>query len=60
MENQSNKSHRATKKTSAKKKLHTGGHNAKAFGVAAPGKLERQARRTHDVSIGRVFRNSWH
>lgn len=50
MDTQSNKSHRTTKKTTAKKKLHTGGHNAKAFGVAAPKKLERQARRTDDIT----------
>ncbi|KAI5953290.1 BMS1 [Candida jiufengensis] len=48
---QSNKAHRgATKKTGAKKKLHQNGHNAKAFAVAAPRKLERMARRSHDVN----------
>lgn len=51
-QNQSNKAHRAGKdpKKGNKSKLHTGGFNAKAFSVAAPGKLERQARRTSDVS----------
>lgn len=47
---QTNKPHRGgdgNKKT-AKKKLHQNGFNAKAFAVAAPGKLQRQARRTHD------------
>ncbi|ODQ67224.1 DUF663-domain-containing protein [Nadsonia fulvescens var. elongata DSM 6958] len=48
---QSNKSHRVTKdKNSTKKKLHVNGYNAKAFAVAAPGKMERQARRTHDLN----------
>jgi len=46
---QSNKAHRGqSDKNTAKKKLHTQGHNAKAFAVAAPKKLERMARRTHD------------
>ncbi|KAI3403966.2 BMS1 [Candida oxycetoniae] len=48
---QSNKAHRgATKKTGAKKKLHQNGNNAKAFAVSAPRKLERMARRSHDVN----------
>lgn len=49
---QLNKPHRGGdgKKTTAKKKLHQNGHNAKAFAVAAPKKLERMARRTHDVN----------
>lgn len=51
MENQTNKAHRgAARKTTAKKKLHQNGHNAKAFAVSAPGKLQRQARRTQDVN----------
>ncbi|GEQ68954.1 hypothetical protein JCM33374_g2624 [Metschnikowia sp. JCM 33374] len=52
MENQSNKPHRGGdgKRTTAKKKLHQQGHNAKAFAVSAPRKLERMARRTHDVN----------
>lgn len=51
MEQQSNKAHRgATKKTGAKKKLHQNGQNKKAFAVAAPRKLERMARRSHDVN----------
>lgn len=46
---QSNKPHRAgSSDTSKKKKLHANGFNAKAFAVANPGKLERQARRSHD------------
>lgn len=49
--NQANKAHRAqSTKNTAKKKLHTQGHNAKAFAVAAPRKLERMARRSHDVN----------
>lgn len=49
---QLNKPHRGAdgKKATAKKKLHQNGHNAKAFAVAAPNKLQRQARRTHDVN----------
>lgn len=49
---QLNKQHRGNdgKKVTAKKKLHQNGHNAKAFAVAAPNKLQRQARRTHDVN----------
>lgn len=49
---QLNKPHRGNdgKKNTAKKKLHVNGHNAKAFAVAAPKKLERQARRSQDVN----------
>lgn len=52
MDSQLNKPHRGNdgKKNTAKKKLHQNGYNAKAFAVAAPRKLERQARRTHDVN----------
>ncbi|OBA21322.1 DUF663-domain-containing protein [Metschnikowia bicuspidata var. bicuspidata NRRL YB-4993] len=52
MENQLNKPHRGSdgKRTTAKKKLHQQGHNAKAFAVSAPRKLERMARRSHDVN----------
>lgn len=53
---QLNKPHRGNdgKKATAKKKLHQNGHNAKAFAVAAPKKLERQARRSHDVNEKRL------
>lgn len=53
---QLNKPHRGAdgKKNTAKKKLHQNGHNAKAFAVAAPKKLERQARRSHDVNEKRL------
>lgn len=48
---QSNKEHRKTKeKNTAKKKLHTQGHNAKAFAVAAPGKMARTMMRSGDVN----------
>ncbi|KAL2710428.1 Ribosome biogenesis protein BMS1 [Kluyveromyces marxianus] len=46
---QSNKEHRKRKeKAGAKKKLHTQGHNAKAFAVSAPGKMAKQMQRTGD------------
>lgn len=46
---QSNKQHRKkTEKSTAKKKLHSQGHNAKAFAVSAPGKLARSMQRTSD------------
>ncbi|ODV78458.1 DUF663-domain-containing protein [Suhomyces tanzawaensis NRRL Y-17324] len=48
---QSNKAHRGgSSRTTAKKKLHQNGLNAKAFAVNAPRKLERQARRSQDVN----------
>ncbi|RLV94185.1 Ribosome biogenesis protein BMS1 [Spathaspora sp. JA1] len=48
---QANKAHRGgSTKTTAKKKLHQNGTNIKAFAVSAPRKLERMARRTHDVN----------
>lgn len=48
---QSNKEHRKRKeKNTAKKKLHTQGHNAKAFAVAAPGKMARNMMRSSDVN----------
>lgn len=56
MDQQLNKPHRGNdgKKNTAKKKLHQNGHNSKAFAVAAPRKLERQARRSHDVNEKRL------
>lgn len=47
---QSNKPHRKSKdsRSTAKKKLHTQGHNAKAFAVSAPGKMARQMQRSSD------------
>lgn len=48
---QSNKEHRKRKeKNTAKKKLHTQGHNAKAFAVSAPGKMARTMMRSSDVN----------
>lgn len=53
---QLNKPHRGNdgKKNTAKKKLHQNGHNVKAFAVSAPKKLEKQARRSHDVNEKRL------
>jgi hypothetical protein len=45
MADQGNRPHRTTKE----KKAHTGGPNPKAFAYATPGKLHRQAARSHDV-----------
>lgn len=48
---QSNKAHRGgTRKSTAKQKLHQHGQNKKAFAVSAPRKLERMAKRSHDVN----------
>ncbi|KAK9477482.1 hypothetical protein V1514DRAFT_296155 [Lipomyces japonicus] len=47
---QDNKAHRAPRKKSQKKAVHNNGQNAKAFAVAAPGKLQRQAMRTSDIT----------
>lgn len=48
---QHNKPHRASvEPKSSKKKLHGNGQNVKAFSVNAPGKLQRQALRSSDVS----------
>lgn len=48
---QSNKEHRKkSEKATAKKKLHTQGHNAKAFAVAAPGRMARNMMRSSDVN----------
>lgn len=50
MDQQSNKTHRKeSKRTPAKKKLHSQGFNAKAFAVSGPGKLQRMAKRSHDL-----------
>lgn len=55
MDSQSNKPHRGeSRKNTAKKKLHMNGHNAKAFAVNAPGKLQRMARRSQDVNEKRL------
>ena len=46
-EQQSNRAHRAPKE----KKQHSGGPNPKAFAYAAPGRLQKQAARSHDVRL---------
>jgi hypothetical protein len=53
MEDQSNRPHRPAKE----KKAHTGDKNPKAFAFNAPGKLQKQARRSHDVWLLRALRN---
>ncbi|KAI9709028.1 MAG: hypothetical protein M1812_007784 [Candelaria pacifica] len=50
MEDQANRPHRKTKE----KKKHTGGPNPKAFAFARPGKLQKQAARSHDVKEKRL------
>ena len=50
-EEQTHRTHRATKE---KKKPEKGSRNAKAFAVSAPGKLARQAKRSHDVREKRL------
>ncbi|KAK9464961.1 hypothetical protein V1512DRAFT_277839 [Lipomyces arxii] len=47
---QQNKTHRAVRTKSQKSSVHNDGKNAKAFAVSAPRKLERQARRSRDVT----------
>ncbi|KAK9366720.1 hypothetical protein V1509DRAFT_611323 [Lipomyces kononenkoae] len=47
---QQNKAHRAVRTKSQKKTTQNNGQNARAFAVAAPRRLERQARRTHDIN----------
>ena len=53
---QTNREHRKKKDDSktAKKKLHTQGHNAKAFAVSAPGKMARQMMRSGDKNEDRL------
>ncbi|TIA57573.1 putative ribosome biogenesis protein [Aureobasidium pullulans] len=50
-ENQTNRPHRATKE---KKAAHTGDRNPKAFAFSRPGKLQKQAARSHDVKEKRL------
>ncbi|KAL5117817.1 Glycoside hydrolase 2 (Mannanase, beta-galactosidase) [Pleosporales sp. CAS-2024a] len=50
MADQGNRPHRATKA----KKPHTGGPNPKAFAYATPGRLQKQAARSHDVKEKRL------
>ncbi|KAA6409977.1 MAG: ribosome biogenesis BMS1 [Lasallia pustulata] len=50
MEDQTNRAHRSTKG----KKKHSGGPNPKAFAYANPGRLQKQAARSHDVKEKRL------
>lgn len=50
MEEQANRPHRKTKE----RKKHTGDRNPKAFGYANPGRLAKQAVRSHDVRNSRL------
>ncbi|KAI1339492.1 hypothetical protein F5Y15DRAFT_382705 [Xylariaceae sp. FL0016] len=50
MEDQAHKPHRKAKE----KKKNTGDHNPKAFAVSNPGKLQRQAARSHDIREKRL------
>ncbi|KAL2200327.1 hypothetical protein P885DRAFT_28733 [Corynascus similis CBS 632.67] len=54
MEGQTHKPHRASKKTKEKKTKHQGGQNPKAFAFSNPGKLARQAARSHDIKEKRL------
>ncbi|KAK4985014.1 Glycoside hydrolase 2 (Mannanase, beta-galactosidase) [Elasticomyces elasticus] len=49
-DNQANRAHRKTKE----KKPHSGGPNPKAFAYANPGRLQKQAARSHDVKEKRL------
>ncbi|GAB7354629.1 hypothetical protein MBLNU459_g5065t1 [Dothideomycetes sp. NU459] len=49
-DNQAHRVHRPTKE----KKAHTGDRNPKAFAFANPGKLQKQAARSHDVKEKRL------
>ncbi|KAH8723626.1 hypothetical protein GQ44DRAFT_656123, partial [Phaeosphaeriaceae sp. PMI808] len=50
MADQGNRPHRTAKP----KKAHTGGPNPKAFAYATPGRLQKQAARSHDVKEKRL------
>ncbi|KAK1759308.1 ribosome biogenesis protein bms1 [Echria macrotheca] len=54
MDGQVNKPHRASKKSKEKKKQHTGERNPKAFAFSNPGKLAKQAARSHDIREKRL------
>ena len=52
---QSNKQHRGgSNRKTAKEKLHSQGHNAKAFAVSKPGKMRRQIARSSDMRERRL------
>ncbi|KAJ2907328.1 hypothetical protein MKZ38_003184 [Zalerion maritima] len=52
MEEQQHKPHRKAKEK--KQNKHAGGNNPKAFTVSNPGKLQRQAARSHDIKEKRL------
>ncbi|KAK4158098.1 ribosome biogenesis protein bms1 [Chaetomidium leptoderma] len=54
MDGQTHKPHRVSKKSKEKKTQHPGGQNPKAFAVSNPGKLARQAARSHDIKEKRL------
>ncbi|KAK4241950.1 hypothetical protein C8A03DRAFT_11829 [Achaetomium macrosporum] len=54
MEEQVHKPHRQSKKSKDKKKQSSAGSNPKAFAVSNPGKLARQAARSHDIKEKRL------
>ncbi|KAK3687495.1 hypothetical protein B0T22DRAFT_403436 [Podospora appendiculata] len=55
MDGQTNKPHRASKKSKdAKKAVHSGAPNPKAFAYANPGKLAKQAARSNDIREKRL------
>lgn len=55
MDDQAHKPHRASKKSKEKKKIKDGpGSNPKAFTFSNPGKLARQAARSHEIKEKRL------
>ncbi|EAQ88285.1 hypothetical protein CHGG_04904 [Chaetomium globosum CBS 148.51] len=54
MDGQAHKPHRASKKSKEKKTQHQGGQNPKAFAFSNPGKLAKQAARSHDIKEKRL------
>ncbi|KAH6635592.1 hypothetical protein B0J18DRAFT_448256 [Chaetomium sp. MPI-SDFR-AT-0129] len=54
MDGQTHKPHRVSKKSKEKKTQHQGGQNPKAFAFSNPGKLARQAARSHDIKEKRL------
>ncbi|KAH6856837.1 hypothetical protein B0I37DRAFT_368488 [Chaetomium sp. MPI-CAGE-AT-0009] len=54
MDGQTHKPHRASKKSKEKKTQHQGGQNPKAFAFSNPGKLAKQAARSHDIKEKRL------
>ncbi|KAK3390560.1 hypothetical protein B0H63DRAFT_466011 [Podospora didyma] len=54
MDGQVNKPHRQAKKSKDKRKEHSGAPNPKAFTFSNPGKLAKQAARSHDIREKRL------